>query len=92
MRKQSTAENQDDVFQMQEKKSNVKYRASCHDQQSCHKLPQSRDLPHGWVQRGCTLSSSICLSNNGTVILKAMGIFPLMGFGSSSNKRFKKKL
>lgn len=53
---------------------------------------QAMTLCCGWVQRGFTLSSSICLSNYSTALLTAMGMFPLMGFGSGSNKQFKKKL
>lgn len=92
MRRRNTAENQHDAFQMHGKKAVRNTDPAARNGKVDINFLTAVTLCHGWVRRGCTLSSSIYLPNNGTAILMAMGIFALMGFRSSSYKRFKKKL
>lgn len=90
MRRQSTAENQHDAFQMHGKKAVRNTDPVARNGKVDINFLTAVTLCHGWVRRGCTLSSSIYLPN--TVILTVMGIFALICFRSSSYKRFKKKL
>lgn len=95
MGRQGTAEDENDEFQMQESNQQqhpVKCCPRCQKQQSCPKIPQSHNFVP-WVGLGglhFVLSHS--LSNQGAEMQKAKGMLPLMGFGSSSDKWFKKKL
>lgn len=95
MGRQSTAEDEDDEFQMQEENQQCPVRNAAPGAKNSKVSPESlraTTLCCGWIQRGCTLSCPISLSNQGAEMQKAKGMLPLMGFGSSSDKWFKKKL